>query len=179
MGAEQGAGFLLLTWGLFRPDWLGTPGIWWPDAGWRWWGPLPALAAFALLTSVGPVAGQHPDAADYPDPALLAIGATVTFLTANVTEELFYRVILQTRLEAVLGRWAAIVSTALLFALLHLPTHGQTGSALGGLPLTLAAIVVFQGTTGVFLGYLWSRYRNVWAQITAHTIINTLPLVFL
>ncbi|GAA1750679.1 hypothetical protein GCM10009681_22210 [Luedemannella helvata] len=171
--------FVLLTWGLYRDNWLGTPDLWSPRGGWRWWGPLPALAAFALLTSVGPFAGSHPDAADYPDPAVLALAATITFFTANVAEELFYRVILQTRLEAALGRWPAIVAGALLFALLHLPTHGQTASPLGGLPVTLAAIVVFQGTAGLFLGYLWSRYRNAWAQIAAHTIINTLPLAFL
>ncbi|MGI5212564.1 hypothetical protein [Plantactinospora sp. CA-290183] len=29
---------------------------------------------------------------------------------------MFYRVLLQTRLEAVLGRWPAITATALLFA---------------------------------------------------------------
>ncbi|MDQ1288839.1 MAG: hypothetical protein QG622_2405 [Actinomycetota bacterium] len=32
---------------------------------------------------------------------------------------------------------------------------------------------------GVAAGYLWSRYRNVWANIAFHSVANTLPLMFL
>lgn len=169
--------FLLLPWLVLRTVLFQTvPGesLWLPKGRWRWIAPIPALLAFGYLALLSPLAGSLPKAADYPDPVVLAIGASLTFLTANVLEELFYRVMLQTRLEQAVGRWPAIVLTALLFALMHLPSHGQ-----GGLPLTLGAIVVFQGTFGLFTGYLWSRYRNVWANIGAHTIINTLPLLLM
>ncbi|MGH3939168.1 MAG: hypothetical protein ACRDTG_11145 [Pseudonocardiaceae bacterium] len=58
-------------------------------------------------------------------------------------------------------------------------SHGQSDSTLTGLPLTLGAIMIQQGVFGLFVGYLWSQYRNVWALIAAHSIINTLPLFFL
>jgi membrane protease YdiL (CAAX protease family) len=174
---------ILVPWLVFRllsgGPVLSGRDLWAPRDAWRWWGPVAALVAYAVLTLVGPGAGPLPQWTDYPDVVILVVGATLTFLTANVGEELFYRVLLQSRLEALLGRWPGIVAGALLFALLHLATHGQGGSPWSGLPLTLGAIVAFQGTFGLFVGYLWARYRNVWAQIAAHSIINTLPLLFL
>lgn len=159
-----------------------TPRIessWWPRQWWRWLAPVPALVAFAWLGRIGPFAGQLPRPEDYPDAIALVVGATVTVFTANICEEVFYRVMVQTRLEALLGRWPAIMLSALLFAWLHLPTHGQGSDALGGLPLTLAVIVAFQGVYGLFAGYMWARYRNVWALVAAHSVINTLPLLLM
>lgn len=147
---------------------------WWPRRSWRWLAPIPAVLAFGWLSVLGPLAPPLPTAEDYPDPVYLAVGATLTFFTANVLEEVFFRGMLQTRLEALFGRWPGILLAALLFAWLHLPTHGQ-----GSLPLTLGAIVAFQGFFGLFTGYLWSRYRNLWAPIAAHTAMNTVPLLLM
>jgi membrane protease YdiL (CAAX protease family) len=174
---------ILIPWLVFRrlsagPVLSGRE-LWRPAGGWRWWGPVAALVAFGALSLAGPWAQPLPRWSDYPDPTLLVIGATITVLTANVGEELFYRVLLQSRLEAVLGRWPGIVAAALLFALMHLATHGQGGSAWAGLPLTLGAIVTFQGVFGLLTGYLWARYRNVWALIAVHSVVNTLPLLFI
>jgi membrane protease YdiL (CAAX protease family) len=178
--------FLLLPWLIFRRM-LNSPAallpavvgeiLWRPKGSWRWVMPIPALAVFGYLTWINPLAGPLPHAQDYPDPVLLVVGASLTFFTANVVEELFYRVALQTRLEAALGLWPGILLTGLLFALLHLPSHGQPSSVLAGLPLTLGAITIFQGVFGLFVGYLWSRYRNVWILIAAHSIVNTFPLL--
>ncbi|MEV6137309.1 type II CAAX endopeptidase family protein [Nocardia sp. NPDC051990] len=179
--------FLLLPWFAFRAfraarD-ISKPHRvqhwWWPRQWWRWLAPIPALLIFGYLSLVGPFSGALPNSADYPDPVVLVIGATVTVFTANICEEVFYRVMLQTRLEALFGRWPGIVLGALLFALLHLPTHGQSSAALTGLPLTLGAIVAFQGTYAVFAGYLWARYRNVWVLVAAHSIVNTFPLLLM
>ncbi len=147
---------------------------WRPRRTWQWLAPIPAVAVFGWLHVLGPFAPPLPTTEDYPDPVYLAVGATLTFFTANVLEEVFFRGMLQTRLEALFGRWPGILLASLLFAWLHLPTHGQ-----GGLPLTLGAIVAFQGMFGVFTGYLWSRYRNLWAPIAAHTAMNTLPLLLM
>ncbi|MFD6070748.1 CPBP family intramembrane glutamic endopeptidase [Amycolatopsis lurida] len=147
---------------------------WWPRETWRWLAPIPAVLVFGWLSVLGPLAPPLPTSEDYPDPVYLAVGATLTFFTANVLEEVFFRGMLQTRLEALFGRWPGILLAALLFAWLHLPTHGQ-----GSLPLTLGAIVAFQGFFGLFTGYLWSRYRNLWAPIAAHTAMNTLPLLLM
>ena len=57
---------------------------------------------------------------------------------------------------------------------MHLPSHPQ-----GGLITTLTAIVVYQGTFGLFTGYLWSRYRNIYVLIAAHSIVNSLPLLLM
>ncbi|UMO99433.1 CPBP family intramembrane glutamic endopeptidase [Amycolatopsis sp. EV170708-02-1] len=147
---------------------------WRPRQAWQWLAPIPAVLVFGWLYVLGPLAPPLPTAEDYPDPVYLAVGATLTFFTANVLEEVFFRGMLQTRLEALFGRWPGILLSALLFAWLHLPTHGQ-----GSLPLTLGAIVAFQGFFGLFTGYLWSRYRNLWAPIAAHTAMNTLPLLLM
>ncbi|MFD5092473.1 CPBP family intramembrane glutamic endopeptidase [Amycolatopsis thailandensis] len=151
----------------FRLSWL-------PRRAWQWLAPIPAVLLFGWLSVLGPLAPPLPSAEDYPDPVYLAVGATLTFFTANVLEEVFFRGMLQTRLEALFGRWPGILLSAALFAWLHLPTHGQ-----GSLPLTLGAIVAFQGFFGLFTGYLWSRYRNLWAPIAAHTAMNTLPLLLM
>ncbi|MFC3455147.1 CPBP family intramembrane glutamic endopeptidase [Amycolatopsis speibonae] len=147
---------------------------WRPRQAWQWLAPIPAVLVFGWLYVLGPLAPPLPSAEDYPDPVYLAVGATLTFFTANVLEEVFFRGMLQTRLEALFGRWPGILLASLLFAWLHLPTHGQ-----GSLSLTLGAIVAFQGFFGLFTGYLWSRYRNLWAPIAAHTAMNTLPLLLM
>ncbi|ANN18441.1 hypothetical protein SD37_24330 [Amycolatopsis orientalis] len=152
---------------------------WWPRETWRWLAPIPAVLVFGWLSVSGPLAPPLPTSEDYPDPVYLAVGATLTFFTANVLEEVFYRGMLQTRLEALFGRWPGILLASLLFAWLHLPTHGQGASPWAGLPLTLGTIVAFQGFFGLFAGYLWSRYRNLWAQVAAHTAVNTLPLLLM
>jgi uncharacterized protein len=96
----------------------------------------------------------------------------LTFLTASVLEEIFYRALLQTRLEALLGRWPAITATALLFAAMH--TH-RIGA--GPLAETVAVVLVFNGGFGLFLGYLWARYRNIWSLVVTHGAVNSLTLL--
>ena len=176
--------FLLLPWLLLRKSGrlLIAPAgesVWRPQGWWRWLAPVPALLVFGYFQLFGPLAGPLPRASDHPDLTVLIITAVYTVLTANVLEELFYRVMLQTRLEQRLGRWPGIVTASLLFALMHLPGHAQGTSVLASLPLTLGAIVVVQGVFALFTGYLWARYRNVWVIIAAHTITNTLPLFFM
>ncbi|WP_410660989.1 CPBP family intramembrane glutamic endopeptidase [Amycolatopsis sp. lyj-112] len=162
-----------------EPDPFRLRPAWWPRHAWQWLGPVPAVLAFGWLYVLGPFAAPLPTAEDYPDPVFLAVGATLTFFTANVLEEVFFRGMLQTRLEALFGRWPGILLASLLFAWLHLPTHAQGTSAWAGLPLTLGAIVAFQGVFGLFTGYLWSRYRTLWAPIAAHTAMNTFPLLLM
>lgn len=140
---------------------------------WYWLGPVPAVLAWAWLGHYSPLAGD-PDLSGYAtiDPVFLA-GATVfTFLTASVTEEIFYRVLLQTRLERLLGRWPAIAASALLFAALHVHRYGD-----GPAWEITAVILVSSGGLGLLTGYLWSRFRNVWALIVLHGAANSLGLL--
>jgi len=130
-----------------------------------WLAPLPAVAAWFLLSQVGPLA--IPLTGQLPDPVTLAIGSLLTFLTASLLEEVFYRGWLQTRLEVRYGRWPAIVAQALLFAAMHSGRVAADGVLLG-----LATIVAFQGVFGLMLGYLWARYRNFYAIVFVHAVTN-------
>lgn len=140
---------------------------------WYWLGPLPAIAGWVWLAYYSPLAPSA-DLSGYReyDPAFLITVMLLTFLTASVLEEIFYRALLQTRLEALLGRWPAITAAALLFAAMH--TH-----RIGTAPLTetVAVMLVFNGGFGLFLGYLWARYRNIWALIVIHGAVNSLTLL--
>lgn len=125
----------------------------------------PAALAWVVLTQVWPF--TTPPAHQLPDPVTLAVGSLVTLLTAGVLEEVFYRGWLQTRLEALGGRWPAIVISALLFAFMHLSRVEPDAVGVG-----LAGLVAFQGVFGLMQGYLWSRYRNIWVIIAIHVVVN-------
>lgn len=141
---------------------------------WAYWlGPIPAVLAWGYLLYYSPLAGDR-DMSDYEqyDTGFLITAMVLTFLTASVAEEIFYRVLLQTRLEAVLGRWPAIMVTSLLFAAMHLSRIGD-----GPHWEVLATIIVWNGGFGLLVGYLWARYRNAWALIVVHGAVNSLPLI--
>lgn len=106
------------------------------------------------------------------DPTELAVIALFTFVTASVTEEIFYRVLLRSRLEALYGRWPAITATALLFTVMHVHRFGDGPPWLIGLLL-----LVSNGSLALFTGYLWSRYRNVWSLFVVHGAVNGLALL--
>jgi membrane protease YdiL (CAAX protease family) len=126
---------------------------------------LPAVAVWFVLARISPLA--PPLSGDLPDPVTLAVGSLITLVTASVLEEVFYRRWLQTRLEARLGRWPGVLIAALLFAGMHSYRLEDDSVALG-----LCTIVAVQGVLGLLLGYLWSRYRNIWIPITIHTLTN-------
>ncbi|UZN03006.1 CPBP family intramembrane glutamic endopeptidase [Cellulomonas sp. S1-8] len=138
----------------------------WPRAAWRWWAPAVVVLVWTALAQAAPWL-RHADYSAYPTDLLVA-AAVATALTAGVGEELLYRVWLQTRLEALLGRWGGIAVAALVFALMHVGSrHGQ------GPLVEVAGAVVVQGLTlGVVAGYLWSRYRNAWLTVALHVLAN-------
>lgn len=129
------------------------------------WALLPA-ASYVAMTQFGPLAPAVPDG--WPDPVTLAVTAVVTALTAGVGEEVFYRYWLQSRLEALAGRWTGILAASLFFALMHVVSHSA------GLEpdLAVTTVIASQGVTGLVLGYLWSRYRRLWACILVHVALN-------
>lgn len=132
---------------------------------WRWWAPVLVIGVWALLSQAAPWVPPA-DLGSY-DTATLVVAGTATALSAGVGEELFYRRWLQTRLEAAWGAGAGVAVTSVLFALMHLGSHGE-----GPWWLDVARVVVVQGAFGVFMGVLWWRYRNLAAVIAAHVIAN-------
>ncbi|ADG76116.1 Abortive infection protein [Cellulomonas flavigena DSM 20109] len=137
-----------------------------PRVAWRWWAPAVVVLVWTLLAQAAPWL-QHGDYSAYPADLLLAAGVA-TALTAGVGEELLYRVWLQTRLEALLGRWGGIAVATLAFAALHVGSrHGQ------GLLVEVAGAVVLQGLGfGLVAAFLWSRYRNAWLTVALHVLAN-------
>ncbi|HLS26019.1 MAG TPA: type II CAAX endopeptidase family protein [Beutenbergiaceae bacterium] len=132
---------------------------------WRWWAPLVVAAVWFYLSQLAPWnPGSHFGAVD---PAHLIVAAIATAITAGIGEELFFRRWLQTRLEAMLGAWAGIGVTSVLFGLMHLGSHG-TGEPL----LDVARVVAIQGSFGWFVGVMWWRYRNLVLIILVHLLSN-------
>jgi membrane protease YdiL (CAAX protease family) len=146
-----------------------------PPTRWYWLGPVPAVLAWGYLLFFSPLAADR-DLSDYLryDRGYLVGAMLVTFLISSVTEELFFRVLLQSHLETVLGRWPAITTSALLFAAMHIHMIGT-----GPLWVVVCTILAWNGGLGLFTGYLWSRYRNVWSLVLVHGAVNALPLILL
>ncbi|BAL91307.1 hypothetical protein AMIS_60870 [Actinoplanes missouriensis 431] len=139
---------------------------------WHWLGPALVILVWGYLFFYSPLAEWDVSGYEDWDRVELAVVAFYTFLTASVLEEIFYRVILQTRLEALWGRWPGIVATALLFVLMHVHRYADGPF----LDITLV-ILTSNGALGLFAGYLWSKYRNVWAILLVHAAINGLTLI--
>ena len=137
-----------------------------PRMAWQWWAPIVVIAVWTVLSQASPWLAVP----TFPgvDLAYLIIAATLTALTAGVGEELFYRYWLQTRAEALLGRWGGIVLVSFAFAIMHLGGDRQGN----GLLVEVAAVIIVQGSFGIMLGYLWSKYRNLSLIIAAHILAN-------
>ncbi|MFD0589394.1 CPBP family intramembrane glutamic endopeptidase [Paenibacillus sp. GCM10027627] len=135
---------------------------------WSWLGPLVVVCVW-LFISYGSSYGL-PYVPTGFDSATLVLVVLFGFLINSLLEEVFYRVWLQTRLEHLLGRWPAIALTSVLWAIWHVAIQGT-----GQWNVDLAAVLSNQGITGLFLGYLWAKYRNVWVVVVIHGVMNAPP----
>jgi len=138
---------------------------------WYWLGPILPIVVWFYLTYATPLATPPSDYV-WPDVATLVATVIVVFLINAVVEEIFYRVWLQSRLELLLGRWPAIVLASLIWAIWHIVIQGGRG-----LDVDVAMAFSNQGVQGLFLGYLWSRYRNLWALLIVHGAINAVGIL--
>ncbi|WP_217649317.1 CPBP family intramembrane glutamic endopeptidase [Gracilibacillus orientalis] len=132
----------------------------------QWLYPSIVTVVWIILYFFSPLA--NPEVPEYEmDLIVLIIGASFSFLMNSVLEELFYRVWLQTRLEALLGTWPAIMASSLLWAIWHMAIQGGDSA-----DIAFSNVIVNQGVMGLFLGFLWAKYRNVWVLIIIHGLIN-------
>jgi membrane protease YdiL (CAAX protease family) len=111
-----------------------------------------------------------------PVPAVAYTGL-FSVIGIGFPEEFLFRVLLQTRLEVLLGRWNGLLVTTALFALGHMPGRvvsmwGKTNSPLLDLLLVFASVVTIQGPLALVLGYMWMRYRNAWLNVGAHALFD-------
>lgn len=125
---------------------------------------LPVLV-LGVLSSIGPFSSGMPSS--WPPLPMLIIAATATAITAGLGEEVLFRRLLQTRLEALVGPWTGLLAASLLFGLMHLFSHGE-----GPLWADAAQVIALQGTTGIALGVIWSRWRRLWPCVLAHILLN-------
>lgn len=110
---------------------------------------------------------------------ILPVAFILMLTTAAFTEELFFRGVLLTRLRARFGTPVAVVVSAALFGLYHLPyallhpswpSHGDTGAA-------FVSAMGQGGVGGLILGAVFVAARgNLLAPVLVHTMIN-LPVV--
>lgn len=133
------------------------------------------LGCQGLLIAIGPVAlslwataalrppeTQHAYLqllSNQPGPVLIALMVFAVCVVAPLLEELLFRVIFQGWLRQAVGRWTAILTTAIAFAVIH----GWRDS----LPLLPLAVV---------LGWLYDRHRSYLAVVVTHGLFNGLML---
>lgn len=104
-------------------------------------------------------------------------------LEAGVVEEFFFRVLLQTRLSAVLkSETAGIVLMSVIFGLAHAPgLYLRTNLTHEGLPahpsllMAVGYSIVITSVAGFFLGVLWARTRNFALVVVVHAFGDLLP----
>ncbi|MEU4565892.1 CPBP family intramembrane glutamic endopeptidase [Micromonospora sp. NPDC023956] len=162
-------GVPVLVFRLSRPTWRPSPAP--GDAAHRY-GPVLPVAVWFVLSYATPLARPTSDYGRTVDTAVLVGTLVVAFLVNALLEEVFYRRWLQTRWESILGRWPAIVLASLCWAAWHVGIQGT-----GRVGDDLASVAVNQGVTGLFLGYLWSRYRRMWPLLVVHGAINAVPVL--
>jgi membrane protease YdiL (CAAX protease family) len=123
----------------------------------------PLGAAPALAVGVAAVAAARVLALPAPPPARTAAAVGLGLLAA-VAEEALFRRLLYGRLEERLGPAAAVLGSAVLFALVHLPAYGTAA-----LPVDLGA--------GLLLS--WQRHACGRWEVPAatHAVANLLAVI--
>lgn len=129
---------------------------------WRWLGLIPVAVAVGMIGyPIIPHIGL-------PPPSLVLYGMLLAFTVIAVCEEIFFRGMVQTRLEILLGRWGGIGATSLLFAMTYALI--QPFDAVSQLPgddlshnVGMAMLTYVPG--GLLYGYLWVCFRNTWLNV--------------
>ena len=113
--------------------------------------------------------------------ARVGLGFLLPLFMAAIPEEFFYRGILQTRIELLLGRIAAISITVLLFTAWHLPTRFLLSQGIEGSAGDLGSVLLGTGVPvlifGLIFGVLWDRCRSLLTLIAFHWGVDTLPIL--
>ena len=107
------------------------------------------------------------------------IGIVLPLLIAGLPEELFFRGMLQTRLEKRWNTPVAILVSSILFTAWHLPSRFFLASGVEGQAGDLSSVVLGTGVpvflVSLFFGWHWARYRNLPVLICTHWAIDILP----
>ncbi|MBE1460069.1 membrane protease YdiL (CAAX protease family) [Nocardiopsis terrae] len=140
---------------------------------WRWLGLIPVavsvgLIGYLILPHIG-----------LPAPSLALYAMLVAFAVIAGCEEIFFRGMMQTRLELLLGRWGGIMVTSVVFAVTYaLIQPYDAVSQLPGHDLvhdTGLALLTY-GAASLLYGYLWACFRNTWINILMRVVMFVLIL---
>jgi membrane protease YdiL (CAAX protease family) len=129
-----------------------------------WWIAAPALLAFAAY-------GAY---IHLGDPAQFIQRIGEYFLAAGLPEEVLFRAVILTRLEA----WwrnpaSALFASSVLFGLSHLPINYLFFTR-GDWRETWITLLTFQMGFGVAFGFAYQRCRNVFPVALAHAMLDAL-----
>lgn len=123
------------------------------------------LMVMALMGQTPPDSGHtileemtHPETATSTK-IVLTLAAVVI---APITEEFFFRGLLQTALQSVIGydkRWLSILPVAVFFGVIHL----------GAVPWAMVPVLVL---LGVVFGWVYERTGSLWCAVLVHAGFN-------
>ncbi len=108
------------------------------------------------------------------------VGAVLPLFTAALPEEIFYRGLLQCRMERVAGRAPAVIVSATLFAAFHVPSrYLLSDGGIEGQAGDLLSVIVGTGVPALIVGlifsFIWDRYRSLPILVAAHWGVDVLP----
>jgi membrane protease YdiL (CAAX protease family) len=99
----------------------------------------------------------------------VALAIPIWLLVLSPFREFFFRGWFQPRLQAAIGKWRGLLTTALAFTLWHyFPKFEGTSTA--SLPLSSLAGIVSTFGLGLLMGFIHQRTRNIVAPWLAHAI---------
>jgi membrane protease YdiL (CAAX protease family) len=104
------------------------------------------------------------------------------FFEVGLVEEFFFRALLQSRLTVMLkSNTAGILVSGLIFGLVHAPGLYLRGASSEGMREQLPFIfwaaytITVMSLSGIFLGILWNRTRNIYLLMALHAMLDLLP----
>ena len=147
----------------------------WKDLGFTFRSKSKDVSIFAL--TLGAVTGLVAFLSGKSNLGLQALPPGVLillFYNNAILEELFYRGVLQAKLERGIGQQAAIVWGGILFGLKHLALDTTALSESSGCLAVLLALML-QTLSGWLLGMTYMKTRSLWPGIICHYLGNWLP----
>jgi len=123
-----------------------------------------------IIQTLGAEAAEHGTVETMENnPNLALYMAFLSIIAIGPAEETLFRGVIQTRLKESFSVWGAIVSTNVIFALVHIPAYGGLGAGAQELATTL--VILF--TISLSLGWLYERSNNLFVPMLTHGLYNS------
>ena len=145
-----------------------------------------SISAAALLFQYFLSNGSKPVRSGHYSILQLVAGLPLCFVyllfDAGLIEEFFFRGMLQPRLTLLLkSATGGIICTACIFGLVHAPGLFLRGAESEGMEEQMpflfwaAYTIVYMGITGIFLGIIYYKTKNLWLVMAIHAMVDLLP----